>query len=128
MVFTYVIHTSLSHCSTGLWVPNIPQFEGVEHTVVRSLIVSTLRHTYALCYGPGTVSSLSVQGYESMSINPEDFENKVVLILGRGMYAQCHNCISHCNLIHKLNFCFLQVMLDLRLLTILYLTQLTSTW
>ena len=27
------------------------------------------------------------QGYESMSIDPEDYENKVVLIMGRGKYS-----------------------------------------
>ena len=30
------------HCSTGLWVPNIPQFEGVEHTVVRKIHVANV--------------------------------------------------------------------------------------
>ena len=33
------------------------------------------------------VSSSLHQGYESMSIDPEDFENKIVLILGRGLFT-----------------------------------------
>ncbi|XP_052823418.1 FAD-dependent oxidoreductase domain-containing protein 2 isoform X2 [Octopus bimaculoides] len=45
--------------ATGLWKPNIPRFDGIELT----------------------------QGYESISINPEDFEGKSVLILGRGNSA-----------------------------------------
>jgi len=48
---------SFPSLSTGLWVPNFPSdFPGIEHVV----------------------------GYESMSIDPDDFEGKLVLIIGRG--------------------------------------------
>ena len=40
--------------ATGLWKPNIPDMEGIEHT----------------------------DGYETMSLNPDDYEGKSVLILG----------------------------------------------
>ena len=33
----------------------------------------------------GLLPLLPLKGYESVSINPEDFEDKVVLILGRGL-------------------------------------------
>jgi hypothetical protein len=43
--------------ATGMWKPNQPKFEGVEHTV----------------------------GYEDMSLNPDDYEGKTVLILGKSV-------------------------------------------
>lgn len=45
--------------ATGMWKPNIPNMPGIEHTV----------------------------GYETMSLNPDDYEGKTVLILGRGNSA-----------------------------------------
>ena len=79
------------HCSTGLWVPNIPQFEGVEHTVVRQLTVSICEAYICTCMWV-LYSLFPPQGYESVSTNPEDFENKVVLILGRGQCIPTHTC------------------------------------
>lgn len=45
--------------ATGLWVPNIPDLTGIDYA----------------------------EGYETMSINPDDYEGKNVLILGRGNSA-----------------------------------------
>ncbi|KAL8620878.1 hypothetical protein ACOMHN_047049 [Nucella lapillus] len=45
--------------ATGMWKPNIPDMPGIEHTV----------------------------GYETMSLNPDEYEGKTVLILGRGNSA-----------------------------------------
>ncbi|XP_064406922.1 FAD-dependent oxidoreductase domain-containing protein 2-like [Halichondria panicea] len=52
-----VHHCQVVVASTGIWVPNIPEdINGIEHTV----------------------------GYEDMSLDLDDYENKVVLIIGRG--------------------------------------------
>ncbi|XP_076451217.1 FAD-dependent oxidoreductase domain-containing protein 2-like [Babylonia areolata] len=45
--------------ATGMWKPNIPDMPGIEHAL----------------------------GYETMSLNPDDYEGKTVLILGRGNSA-----------------------------------------
>lgn len=53
------VNKSLSYrvliVATGIWKPNIPEMKGIEYTL----------------------------GYESMSLSPEDYEGKSVLILGR---------------------------------------------
>jgi cation diffusion facilitator CzcD-associated flavoprotein CzcO len=41
--------------ATGIWVPNIPNIPGIDYA----------------------------EGYESISLNPEDYEGKNVLILGK---------------------------------------------
>lgn len=45
--------------ATGMWKPNIPDMKGIEYA----------------------------DGYETMSLNPDDYEGKTVLILGRGNAA-----------------------------------------
>ncbi|XP_064633746.1 FAD-dependent oxidoreductase domain-containing protein 2-like [Lineus longissimus] len=62
--------------ATGLWKPNQPTFQGVEHTV----------------------------GYEDMSLDPDDYEGKTVLILGRGnsAFETAEHIYGATNLIHML--------------------------
>jgi cation diffusion facilitator CzcD-associated flavoprotein CzcO len=62
--------------ATGLWKPNIPRFEGEEF----------------------------VEGYETVSIDPEDFEGKSVLILGRGntAFEVADRIYGSTNVIHML--------------------------
>ncbi|XP_065899576.1 FAD-dependent oxidoreductase domain-containing protein 2-like [Dysidea avara] len=49
-------HCDIVVVSTGMWKPNIPKgFPGIEHA----------------------------EGYESVSVNPEDFEGQTVLIIGK---------------------------------------------
>ncbi|ESO89058.1 hypothetical protein LOTGIDRAFT_228992 [Lottia gigantea] len=54
---SYICRTLIT--ATGMWVPNIPDVDGIEHT----------------------------DGYENMSLNTDDYEGKTVLILGRGNSA-----------------------------------------
>jgi thioredoxin reductase len=51
-----VYHCEVLIVSTGVWVPQIPQIDGIEHA----------------------------EGYESMSLDRKDYEGQRVLILGRG--------------------------------------------
>ncbi|XP_066293105.1 FAD-dependent oxidoreductase domain-containing protein 2-like [Branchiostoma lanceolatum] len=69
---TYACQTLI--VATGIWVPNTPDFRGHEHTV----------------------------GYEDMSLDPEDYEGKTVLILGRGnsAFETADHIIHATNLIH----------------------------
>ncbi|XP_019642663.1 PREDICTED: FAD-dependent oxidoreductase domain-containing protein 2-like [Branchiostoma belcheri] len=69
---TYACQTLI--VATGVWVPNVPDIKGLEHTV----------------------------GYEDMSLDPDDYEGKTVLILGRGNSAfETADHIMHAtNLIH----------------------------
>lgn len=62
--------------ATGVSTPNIPSFPGVEHAV----------------------------GYESMSIDPQDYEGKTVLILGRGnaAFEIADSIYGNTNLIHMI--------------------------
>ena len=48
--------------ATGMWSPYIPQFNGSEY----------------------------VEGYEDVSVNPEDFEGQTVLILGKNPEQSLH--------------------------------------
>ncbi|XP_074647210.1 FAD-dependent oxidoreductase domain-containing protein 2-like [Tubulanus polymorphus] len=63
--------------ATGLSKPNIPKFQGVEYTV----------------------------GYEDVSINPDEFEGKSVLILGRGnsAFETADSILGATNYIHMLS-------------------------
>ena len=47
--------------ATGMWKPNIPNMKGIE----------------------------MAEGYETMSLNPDDYEGKTVLILGRVCVWMC---------------------------------------
>ncbi|XP_038406614.1 FAD-dependent oxidoreductase domain-containing protein 2 [Canis lupus familiaris] len=63
--------------ATGLWVPNQVDFPGSEH----------------------------VEGYESVSVDPRDFEGQNVLILGRGnsAFETAENILGVTNFIHMLS-------------------------
>lgn len=63
--------------STGLWVPHVPDYPGIENIEVNYYLVLMVSFFHCL------------QGYESVSIDPDDFINKVVLILGRGKNSYC---------------------------------------
>lgn len=54
MILPYLYYRVLI-IATGLWVPNIPDLTGIDYA----------------------------EGYETMSINPDDYEGKNVLILGK---------------------------------------------
>ncbi|KAK3596169.1 hypothetical protein CHS0354_020627 [Potamilus streckersoni] len=62
--------------ATGVSTPNIPNVPGIEHA----------------------------DGYESMSINPDDYEGKTVLILGRGnsAFELANSIYGSSNLIHMM--------------------------
>ncbi|NXJ88056.1 FXRD2 protein, partial [Corythaixoides concolor] len=63
--------------ATGTWVPNVVNFPGSEH----------------------------VEGYETVSINPEDFAGQTVLILGRGnsAFETAENILGVTNFIHMVS-------------------------
>ncbi|XP_024056333.1 FAD-dependent oxidoreductase domain-containing protein 2 [Terrapene carolina triunguis] len=68
---------SLLLVATGTWVPNVVNFPGSEY----------------------------VEGYESVSINPEDFAGQSVLILGRGnsAFETAENILGVTNFIHMVS-------------------------
>lgn len=63
--------------ATGTWVPNVVNFPGSEY----------------------------VEGYETVSINPEDFAGQTVLILGRGnsAFETAENILGVTNFIHMVS-------------------------
>nr|KAG5709729.1 hypothetical protein BaRGS_027754 [Batillaria attramentaria] len=63
--------------ATGLWKPNIPDVKGIEYA----------------------------EGYETMSLNPDDYEGKTVLILGRGnaAFEVADGIYGATNLIHMVS-------------------------
>ncbi|XP_078093688.1 FAD-dependent oxidoreductase domain-containing protein 2 [Mustelus asterias] len=63
--------------ATGIWVPNVPDFPGSEHT----------------------------EGYESISVDPDHFVGQTVLILGRGnaAFETADNIVGVTNFIHMLS-------------------------
>lgn len=63
--------------ATGMWKPNIPDMDGIE----------------------------LADGYETMSLNPKDYEGKTVLILGRGnaAFEVADGIYGVTNLIHMLS-------------------------
>ncbi|XP_006026042.1 FAD-dependent oxidoreductase domain-containing protein 2 isoform X1 [Alligator sinensis] len=68
---------SLLLVATGTWVPNVVSFTGSEY----------------------------VEGYETVSINPEDFAGQTVLILGRGnsAFETAENILGVTNFIHMVS-------------------------
>uniref|UniRef100_A0A2C9M5T0 FAD/NAD(P)-binding domain-containing protein n=1 Tax=Biomphalaria glabrata TaxID=6526 RepID=A0A2C9M5T0_BIOGL len=70
----YVCRTLIM--ATGVSTPNIPQISGIDYTI----------------------------GYESMSVDPENYEGKTVLILGRGnsAFEIADSIYGHTNLIHMM--------------------------
>ena len=50
-----ILHFRVVVIATGMWLPNIPDIPGIDYA----------------------------EGYETVSINPEDYEGKNVLILGK---------------------------------------------
>ncbi|XP_076305462.1 FAD-dependent oxidoreductase domain-containing protein 2-like isoform X2 [Tachypleus tridentatus] len=63
--------------AAGLWKPHAPTFEGSEHVI----------------------------GYESISVNPTEFEGKTVLILGRGnsAFETADSIYGRTNMIHMIS-------------------------
>ncbi|XP_042201055.1 FAD-dependent oxidoreductase domain-containing protein 2 isoform X2 [Callorhinchus milii] len=63
--------------ATGMWVPNTSHFPGEQY----------------------------LEGYEDVSVNPEDFAGQSVLILGRGnaAFETADNMVGHTNFIHMLS-------------------------
>ncbi|XP_050391340.2 FAD-dependent oxidoreductase domain-containing protein 2 [Patella vulgata] len=68
----YICRTLIA--ATGMWKPNIPEVPGIEYT----------------------------EGYEDVSLNPEEFEGQTVLVLGRGnaAFETADHIMGSTNLIH----------------------------
>ena len=92
--FLHPLFSSLSLPSPSITPPFPPPFFSLLSLSLSALILLAL-------FFLGLLPLFPLKGYESVSINPEDFEDKVVLILGRGLSlliifsVQIHNKFPH---------------------------------